>query len=640
MTHLRTGAFLATLALALSACQSDSDNISAATVPAPAATAPTTAATLTHVDESLLLTTAEATSWLKSKDDYGPAYVASAKWKSYLAFLEANMTQYGLKDIVRYTFPYDRWSTTEWPDKSGWTLSSDGTAVDVASYATFSGNTGPTGVTAPTILYDLNVPAAARPTAAQMKGKIIVFKQQLYASLPDSSSYALADYEYRTDDTTFTPLGKNVPASADTDYRNRQQLANATALGISVCQAAGAVGAVWVLDMSPLAAQGVRQHSTPVNYNCPGVMIDRNAGVKVVADAVAGKSATVVLNATVEKNSLPYQLVGFLPGKDYGTAKDQRIALATHTDGMSNVEDNGAMGIMAVLNYYSKIPQSQRPRTLMIFLDCRHFIAGAENAYPYDYFDDFPNAAEHLVGGVAFEHFGGKQFHEVSDTYEATGKPAHTYVYGFPNPLAVETATGVIKEVGLQRAINATPTPTGLAGLYATTGVNGQGQGFWFGAGFADPFIKNGHLPGWHVSGDWPSAGFQAYFPATNVRVDPEYFRTIVRTALRLVQTLSTADLTQLAPDWGIVLANIKGYADADFVDPTKATATRAALLAQFNTIYDLVRKSDYTTATAQLPALRTALQSSVTPAKAANALTAVDAVIALAKTGAKLPSA
>lgn len=630
MTRSTSFAAVAAAFLALSGCNGDGSAGTDSPPPAPPAKDP-----LSYVDETRMVSATEARDWLVNKDNLGPAYAGSVKYDKYIAFLESKMRELGLVDFTRYTFPYPFWQTTEWPDKSGWALKSDGAPVDVASYAANSGNTGPNGVTGQMIVYDPSLPAAQRPTNAQMAGKIIVIKHPAWST---STGGGLADYEFRTDPETF-PVAVNgaIPPSVDADYRNRQQLSTATTYGINVCQAAGGLAAVWLLDMSPLAAAGARQHGTPRQYNCPGVLLDRNASAKVLADAQAGKTATVTLNATVT-DTRPAQLVAYLPGRNYGKANDEKLLMITHTEGMSNVEDNGSLGILGVLKYFSQIAQKDRPRTIMVYLDNRHFVAGAENAYPYDYMEDFPDAANGLVGGLAMEHFGGVQFNEVGDAYKGTGWPAHTNLYTFPNPLAMETAVAVAKEVNLRRAQISAPSATGLGNVYRKPGVNGQAQGSWLGPGFMSPFVDFGRLPAWHVSGDWPSAGYQAYYPSVGTRIDPEYFRTMVRTSIRLLQTLSTEDLTRYAPDWGIVRTNIETLADNAFQTGITATAARTELLTQFDAIFALVRKGDYSGAAAQLPALRTKIQTQLTASAATNPLANVDRVIALAAKGAKVP--
>jgi len=208
----------------------------------------------------------------------------------------------------------------------------------------------------------------------------------------------------------------------------------------------GAAGAVTVMDLSPLAAQGTRIHPTPRQFNVPLLMLDRVAGAKVLADAAAGKRAKLVLDAHEEENANAFETVATLPGRNFGTPNDQSILLATHVDGPSIVEDDGALGIVAVLHYYAQVPQANRPKSIIVYLESRHFVPGTEASYPFEIVKDRPELFRTVVGGLALEHFGGLQFAENGDVYAPTGKAATTYVWGWPNPLAVAAATRAIKD--------------------------------------------------------------------------------------------------------------------------------------------------------------------------------------------------
>lgn len=109
----------------------------------------------------------------------------------------------------------------------------------------------------------------------------------------------------------------------------------------------------------------------PTLHDALTLTLDRVEGAK------AGKSATLRLEATVEPSEA-YQLIAYLPGRDYCTEADEQIMLVTHTDGPSITQDNGALGLLAIVKYYSHIPQEQRRRTLTVMLDCRHYMPGAE----------------------------------------------------------------------------------------------------------------------------------------------------------------------------------------------------------------------------------------------------------------------
>src|SRR6185295_17026412 len=173
MFRIRRSASAATIALALSFTA----------LAASDAAQPAVSPKLTAVDRAALVSAAQIQSWIDQRDAAGPAYTGGPAWKKFMALIHAELKTIGAIEVVDHPFPYTRWYTTEFPDKSGWSLTSDGTPVDVASYGTQSGSTGPAGVTAPMILYDLTLPVDKRPPLTALKGKIVVVKQQTYATL-------------------------------------------------------------------------------------------------------------------------------------------------------------------------------------------------------------------------------------------------------------------------------------------------------------------------------------------------------------------------------------------------------------------------------------------------------------------------
>ena len=589
---------------------------------------------LAAVDRAAMVSKTEVETWLAQKDSFGPAYTAGPGWKKFMGLLHAEMKSLGLVQIVDHPFRYTRWYTTEFPDRSGWSLISGGARIDVASYGTQSGSTGPSGVTAPMVLYDLTKPVSERPPVSALKGKIVVVKQQPYATFgtparvplgvsapksepaycgnpplctpaaapegPPSPQWgklgprmAYEDYEYRSDPDSFpTPLGEKIPVPVEAAYRNRDQFGQIRPVITDVLVPSGAAAAVTVMDLAPLAAQGARIHPTPRQFNVPLLMLDRVAGAKVLADAAAGKTATLVLDAHEEENAQAYETTAVLPGKNFGTAADTSILLATHVDGPSIVEDDGALGILAVLHYYAGLPQAQRPRSIVVYLESRHFVPGTEGSYPIDITKEEPALFGTVVGGLALEHFGGLQFAEKGVVYGPTGNPAATYVWGWPNPLAIAAATRAIEDQRLPRAINDVP---------ARPGVNGKPQAGWLGGGFSRYLVDLGGWPGWHISGDWPSAGFQAYYPAANTRVSADVFLKQAAVAIQLANVLMIGDPIALAPAWGNLQVSVSTLDDEAFRNSADASEARAMLSRDFDAVFDSVKAKDYAAAKTNL---------------------------------------
>jgi hypothetical protein len=607
-------------------------------------------ARLLAVDRSLLSTPAQVQDWLDQKDSWGPAYTAGPAWKKFMAMIHNEIRIMGLVNITDVPFPYTRWFTSEFPDKSGWSLASNGEHVDVASYGTQSGSTGPTGVTATMILYDLNLPVAQRPPLSALAGKIVVVKQQPYATLgtpkrvplgvpapempyarcgnPPSCTPPLSgennpspqwgtpgpamsykDYEYRSDSETFpTPLLEKIPVSVESSFRNRDQFGQIREVITNVLMPSHAVAAVTVMDLPALAAQGARIHPTPRQFNVPLLMLDRVAGVKVLADAAAGKTALLTLNAHEEENASAYETVAVLPGKDFGKPGDQSILLATHVDGPSIVEDDGALAILSVLHYYARIPQAERLKSITVYFESRHFVPGTEASYPFDTVKLRPELFKTVVGGLALEHFGGLQFIEQDGAYIPSGLAATTYVWGWPNRLAIQEATTAIRDQELPRAINSVP---------ARPGVNGKPQQGWLGGGFSRYLVDLGGWPGWHISGDWPSAGFQAYYPAARTRVSADLFVKQAAVAVQLVNVLMIKDVIALAPIWGYLETDIATLDDDAFLEPASAADGRARLAKQFDLIFEKVQCNQYNEVFAMLPPLSAVADSLLTPAEA-----------------------
>lgn len=596
---------------------------------------------LRAVDRALLPATGQIQDWLAQKDSWGPAYTGSPAWQKFMALVRAELARLGAVNLLEHSFPYTRWHTSEFPDKSGWSLTSDGTPVAVASYGTQSGSTGPGGVTAPMALYDLGQPVEKRPPLAALAGKIVVVKQQPYASFGTAARLPLGvpapttqaaycgnppacrppvrtaeppsprwgnpgplmgfmDYEYRSDGETYpTKLFEKAPVSVESSFRNRDQFGQIRDVITHVLVPSEAAAAVTVMDLSPLAAAGTRIHPTPRQFNVPLLMLDRVAGAKLLADAAAGKSAHLVLDAREEQNATAYELLATLPGRDYGTPSDESILLATHLDGPSVVEDDGGLAILAVLHYYAQLPQAERPRSLIAFFDTRHFVPGTEGSYPFDLVKDRPDLFRTVVGGVAMEHFGGLQFVEDGDSYKPTGKPATTYIWGWPNALAIQEAIAAVKDQHLPRAIVDVP---------ARPGVNGKPQQGWLGGGFSRYLVDLGGWPGWHVSGDWPSAGFQAYYPAVKTRLSAELFRTQSAVAVQLVNALMIKDVIALAPAWGYLQTAI------DLLDKG---AARDRLQQEFASSFALVQQGNYAQVRGALLALAGDAGKSLTGAAA-----------------------
>jgi hypothetical protein len=602
---------------------------------------------LSKIDSQLMITPGQAADWHVFKSQCGPTYAGSSGWKRFTDFLVSKMPGFGAVDLEYVEIPYDHYIVEDWPDRrthvhdSGVAvekLISDGTPVRVvASYGMTSGSTPPGGITAPMLYYDPAKPPAER----DISGRILVFQTAPYPDPPYSNSfldnYTLTDYEWRSPGK-WAPLYSPVPSGVSSSFHTRwvwSQLNGFAAIGIR----GKAAGIVVVYDLSPGAAFGLAQRSvyTPdgkaglgaTYINCPTLTLDRVNGAKVLADARANRTATLTLTARFQRDT-GKAILARLPGKEYGTPRDEQVLIATHTDAMSLIEENGGLGLLGIMSYFNRMPRSARSRTLTFYFDCRHFMPGAEASWPqFDYYNMHPEGLKSIVATIGVEHMGGRQ------TVEA-GPDGNRYAYSNERPEDGGVITSLMdvynNNIWLVEAIaraatdNQWPRVDVKSGS-ASPGVNGGFQGV-----VKSPMNKGRAytIPGIGLAGDWPGAWTQTYAQVDTEAgpqgFDRNYFVQQVAGLSQLAADLMVVNPRVIDLGWGSLKSALVTLKDASFVAPADAAAHRQALVAQYVTAFRSLESADSERAGAGLKELSANVSKWVVTDQQAGIRTLVDA--------------
>ena len=426
---------------------------------------------LTTVNHEFMITPAEALAWHQYKDKFGPTYSGSRSWHKFLSFTKKKLKALGVRDLTFNKWTYDRWYTSDWPDASNWSLKSDGRPVQVAHYGAYSGATGPEGITAELVLFS---PGAEMSAYA---GKIAVIPVSPHPNPPLKEDYqkwfTLNDYEYLSDPDTFPPIFTKVSTTNSVAYDVWWQLRQTIKIN-TLLDKSKAAGGLVVFDMGYDRLAGLYTFPILKMFNNPTLYLDRQAGAQVIEDAKQGKMATLKLVAEVEPTET-YQLIGFLPGKNYGTARDEKIILITHTDGPSISQDNGAFGLLGIISYFSHFPKSARPRTLMVFLDNRHYMPGMERGHAkQDWFAKHPEDKKSIVALIAMEHLGQIEFREAGRAFAPTGNVEPSFLWTRNNQVLIDKAIKAVKD---------NKWPRVMVQSVERPGVHQGPQGVWYGMG-------------------------------------------------------------------------------------------------------------------------------------------------------------
>lgn len=458
---------------------------------------------LTQLNPDWLIGEPEAMAWHKFKDDNGPALTGNAAWRKFLEFLEIKLKKYGCVDVHRSSWTFDRMETSYWPDDSKWSLVSDGKPIKLANYGANCGLTGPGGVTAELVLWDPD----QKPDVA---GKIVVFRPVPRPEVRDA--FINADYEYMTPYESWPVEGKPVPQEADSTSSLSSVVWDEMTASSSIIREIAPskpAGLVFAMNLNRAETEGLYTFPVPQQYDFPSVYVDRTIGDGVVADAKRQAKATIRVEGQ-HVQSEAYQLIAYLPGRDYGTDKDEQIQLRTHTDGPSISQDDGGLGLLGVVRYMSNLSQKDRPRTLLIELDCRHFMPGAERAWEaQDYFVKFPHARDKVIAMIAMEHMGQIEYAADGEEIKPTGRSLETMIYSSGDQKMIDYAYKAAQDNHIASAIIRSP---------GRPGVHGKSQGPWYGMGGGARFLG---LPAFSMQGD---LGAYWAFSARLNRFDPRSY--------------------------------------------------------------------------------------------------------------------
>jgi hypothetical protein len=605
---------------------------------------------LTRINQAFMIKPEQALQWAIFKSQIGPTYTGSAGGNKWLDFIETTMQEFGAVDLFTQDLPYSFFTVNDWPDPlthvngSGVEvekLISNGTPVPVvASYGMTSGGTPAKGITAQMVFYNPSSPPAS------IAGKIVVFQTVPYpAAVPNVNPpysytgailplYTYTDYEYQSPGSWSYPMYTPVPASVSSSYWYRWVWSQLGGFATTAMKG-NAAGMIVVYDLSPAGAFGLIQRSVysltgnggpgTVYQNVPTLCLDRVNGATVIADAKTGANATLTLNGSFVAVQGQY-VIGYLPGKDYGTPEDQQILLATHTDAMSLVEEDGSFGMLGILYYMNHIPRQQRPMTLVFWFDSRHFMPGAEGAWSqYDFYLNNPQKLQPIVATMGMEHMGGKS------TYE-TGPAGDDYVYSSASPQDGGVITSFIdvnnNNIWFINTIAKAAQDNNWPRVEASSGTVAPGVNGGFQKQVLSPVNKgrsyNPQIPGIGLAGDWPGAWTQEYSQLTTEAgypgFDENYFVAQVAGLTQIAGSIMAQNNIKIILDfgWGQIASGLTCtlpsicttkpatglLPDSGFVTPANAPSQRAQLVGEYQAAFQYVEQGQYAKAINQLQTL------------------------------------
>jgi hypothetical protein len=328
----------------------------------------------------------------------GPKYTGNKAHKTFIDFLEAGMQKLGL-EVSRDHYTLPLWEAGRTGIKIT-TASGETFEPKVTSYFPRSGETPAGGVTGELQYVGSNPGFFGMKN---LKGKI-----------------ALADFvcgsrewEMMYDKWGVCPAGAPYPKV----YRPARGAINR----LAEFKDAGALGVIlaWT-DVSDANAQDQYSPFSGPLQGIPTLYVGRESGVKLSRLASAGAKATVTLEATITPDTTTDSVYAVLPGM----SSKEAVVVHTHTDGPNATEENGAVAILAMAEYFSKIPKSERPRDMVFPLHTGHFAGPWVPANVQGVLDKHPDLLPRTVAAFTIEHLGCREWMDDATLthYKPTGE--------------------------------------------------------------------------------------------------------------------------------------------------------------------------------------------------------------------------
>lgn len=539
------------------------------------------------VNRELLMTIEEGSAWHEYKATLGPLYPGYENFDLYIDWLKDQFAEYGCTDFLEHRWKFNTYRVDDWPDHNSGALNliSNGQEVPVGTFMMCSASTGKNGLTAPMVFHD---GSDSDPEDGAFEGKIAVIKSKPFPQKPYDEdflkSYVITDTNYRSGPPIPADILETVSPEQNCSWNNRWEFFQWASLR-KQAEKGKAVGLIIASSLTYGALEGLYDRQ-PRNQ-MPALVLDRVSSEQVIADAKAGKPATMTLISRFW-DCENRNFICFLPGIHYGTDKDEYISLNAHVDGMSLTQDNGSLGILGVCRYFAQLPQNARKKTLLICIDTRHFIEGGDwgvDNWPHDPYQVFPEVVPKVTATVGLEHMGEM---EAAADYEnntmiPTGRPELTFMRADDNDFCARILVEAAVDSGLERAdikIDGRP------------GIHGKFKG-WVRAVMA--YAHKLGVCEIGQAGNWPGAHTQTF--SGMKYFGPKKFRDEVHVWTQVIANMMDVDAIVYDLVWSQINDGIrKLYATGEISDIAKE-----GLLGCVASIFNYVEDGDYYTALRRL---------------------------------------
>jgi hypothetical protein len=229
-----------------------------------------------------------------------------------------------------------------------------------------------------------------------MRGKIIVRDFNIPA-IPTSLFEALAYYA-SPDANQSSTYKRPFLAPIQTDL-----------LALSLGGAAGYISAI---NASRDELEAYYSHHSGTHWLVPGVFTGADSYEKLIQAASNNQTASIRIDATYATKPVP-RVHATLPG-----SSNETIVLATHTDGVTYVQENGPSALLTLARYFASLPLASRKKTIEFAFEASHlaYQLDSDKLLAKSLDATYDNANDTTAFVIAIEHLGSREIEPAANS--------------------------------------------------------------------------------------------------------------------------------------------------------------------------------------------------------------------------------
>lgn len=223
----------------------------------------------------------------------------------------------------------------------------------------------------------------------------------------------------------------------------------------------GAAGFISAINASRDQMEGYYTHHSGTHWLVPGVFIGADAYSTLLEAAAKNGTASIRVDAQYSTKRVP-RFWATLPGQS-----NETIVLATHTDGVTYVQENGPVALLTLARYFASMPLSARKKTIRFDFEASHlaYQLDSDKLLAKSLDATYDNANDTTAFVIAIEHLGSREILPManSSTNELayTGKSEALLWSVGPSQHAIDSVVNIAESRNLNNTVVAPGFPPG-----------------------------------------------------------------------------------------------------------------------------------------------------------------------------------